>query len=161
MWILSVRMWFPLLIMQPSSATSSWMLKMCTGNHVSWKNSFRCGVMGKNQTSSLQENQCISHVPKNQLREQMKVQRARFKTIRKNWIFMQQVAGWWNTCTKCCGHWKVPQVQGQAGQAHGGKFHWGSLNTEKLLTAQEAPGLKTGNERDERMLGKVIVLPCT
>lgn len=45
MWILSLRMRFPLLIMQPSSIRTSWILEICTGTHISQKNPFRRGAI--------------------------------------------------------------------------------------------------------------------
>lgn len=39
---------------------------------------------------------CPIDNPENQLRRQIKIQVARFKASRKNWILMQQVGVWWN-----------------------------------------------------------------
>lgn len=152
-WISPLRTQFPLLIMQPSPIKTSWTLEMGPGNHTPQKNSFRCGVAAdltvithfnlnsrksaERSSEGMRRPQAVMDLqsPSSSLMEDLHVV---LRTLEESSKVLR--IGWTNS-------WQIIPLR--------------IIEYRETTYIQKATWLKVEKERDGKILGEAIILPCT
>lgn len=129
---------------------------MCTGNHTPQKNSFRCGVITE-----------LSAFPHSNLNSRKSAERSN-EGMRSKTQSPQAALDLQKTSSRLVEHLHV-MLWTQEG-SKGSRICWASswqilplriIKQKNPTYIQKATGLKVENERDGKINGEVIILPCT